>query len=54
MEDSEFQKTKEMCIDLCEELMSEIKKDEILHVTTQVVTKGQEFSTKATVCHCAE
>jgi hypothetical protein len=38
-----------MCADLCAELMVEIKKDEILHVITEVVTKCEHFSTRATV-----
>ena len=49
MGDAEFLRTREMCADLCAELMVEIKKDEILHVITEVVTKCEHFSTRATV-----
>ncbi len=37
------------CAEICDELIAELKKDDVLRVDTKCITKYESFSTKATV-----
>ena len=38
-----------ICSEICEEVIAELKKDDVLRVDTKSITKCETFSTKATV-----
>jgi hypothetical protein len=46
----DFNQQKMACLDLCSSAIVEVKRD-LLRVDTKMVTKNEEFSTKATVLH---
>ncbi len=43
-----FDEQKAACLELCDQVISEIKTD-LIHVATKTITKSEGFSTKATV-----